>query len=102
MKKFSEIQHGVLNHIFQKLSTLEKLENQITHFLPEELRPFCRIANFENGVLVFAVKNSLWGTKLKFRIPELLQHLRSAGLPQLASIRYYIEPEFDKLFCPNQ
>jgi len=100
MKKFNEIHQGVLNHIFHKLSILNTVENQIYPYIPGDLRDFCRLANFENNILIFAVKNSLWATKLKFSIPEILENIRTkACLPGVASISYYIEPEFEQLFC---
>jgi hypothetical protein len=99
MKKFSEIHQGVLNHIFNKLSTLNTIENQIHPHLPVELRGYCRVANFENNILTFALKNSLWATQFKFSIPQLIKSFRTnAGLPALVSISYYIEPEFERLF----
>lgn len=103
MKKVSEIQQGVLNHIFDKLSTIKAIERQVQPFLPPDLAKHCRLANVEDNRLIFAVKNSLWGTQLKFTLPELLGILRTqAGLPALASISYYIDPEFEQLFNCNE
>src|ERR1700722_10283484 len=99
MKKISEINTGGLEYILGKLKILKNIEKKIALYLPEETRRFCRLANIDNGVLKFAVPNSVWGTRLRYIFPELLENLRkNTELSHLTSITYYIEPEFDKLF----
>lgn len=100
MKKISDInQGGGLQYIFGKLKVLKALEQKVSPNLPEELRQFCRVANYESGVLKFAVPNSTWGTRLRYTLPELLITLNNqSNLPKIKSIEYYIEPGFDELF----
>ena len=100
MKKISDInQGGGLQYIFGKLKVLKDLEKKISPCLPEEIRHYCRVANYENGILKFAVPNSIWGTRLRYNIPELLNVLRNnTDLPKIKSITYYIEPGFDEIF----
>lgn len=99
MKKISDINEGGLQYIFGKLNVLKNLEKKISPHIPEELRNFCRLANYENGVLKFAVPNSIWGTRLRYDSPELLSILRNlTDLPKITAISYYIEPGFDEIF----
>lgn len=103
MKKISDINEGGLQYIFGKLKVLKALEKKISPCLPEELRDFCRVANYENGVLKLAVPNSVWGTRLRYSIPELLNNLcNNNDLPKIKSIEYYIEPRFDEIFRDNK
>jgi hypothetical protein len=100
MKKISDINKGGgLQYIFGKLEVLKNLEKKISPCLPEDIRRFCRLANYENSVLKFAVPNSVWGTRLRYSLPELLKILTSkSDLPKIKSIEYYIEPGFDEIF----
>ena len=67
--------------------------------MPPDLRSQCCVANIENGVLSFAISSSEWAMRFRYGIPELTTQLRThANLPELSSIQYYVEPEFEKLF----
>ena len=68
-------------------------------FVPEELKTHCCVANFEKGILVFAVESSVWAMRFRYIVSDLLSRLRKeANLPQLSSIECYVEPEFFNLF----
>lgn len=99
MKTLNEISTGSLSGIFLKVEQLKQLQQQVENYLPEELKTHCHVANFREGVLVFAVENAAWTTKLRYMLPTLLGTLRKeAKLHQLISIDYYIEPDFKRLF----
>lgn len=98
MKKIADIQES-LGEIYRKAGQLKVLQNKINHFLPGELRAHCNIANFEKGILVFALESSAWVMRFRYVSSDLLARLRKeADLPQLCSIEYYVEPDFLKLF----
>ncbi|MDX2163970.1 MAG: DciA family protein [Gammaproteobacteria bacterium] len=81
------------------MTQLKSLQSKINILIPEELRTHCKVANFENGILVFAVQSSVWAMRFRYVVPELLSQLRKKTvLPELSSIEYYIEPEFLNLF----
>jgi hypothetical protein len=48
--------------------------------LPPSLAAHARLANFENGKLVFVVDAPVWRAKLRLAAPELLDAARSVGL----------------------
>lgn len=102
LKKISEIQTAetaVIKNIFQKANWLKSLQENIAAFLPQELTAHCRVANFEKGILVFAIENAAWAMKFRFITTDLLKRLRTeANLPQVTAVKYYIEPEFLNLF----
>ncbi|HEV2614622.1 MAG TPA: DUF721 domain-containing protein [Gammaproteobacteria bacterium] len=99
MKKVSEIQILSVGNIYQKVSQLTLLQKEVRNFLPDELRMHCSVANFEKGILVFAVESSAWAMRFRFVVTELLAQLRKEGkLHQLSSIEYYVEPDFLNLF----
>jgi len=99
LKKVSEIQKLSLGNISHKISQLSLLQKNINCFIPDELKAHCRVANFEKGILVFAVQSSAWAMRFRYGTSELLGRLRQeANLPQLSSIECYVEPEFSTLF----
>jgi hypothetical protein len=99
LKKISDIQSLSLGDIYRKAGQLEVLQRKINYFLPEDLRAHCFIANFERGILVFAVENSAWAMRFRYLALDLLSRLRNeADLPQLSSVECYVEPEFLSLF----
>jgi hypothetical protein len=99
LKKISEIQRISLSSIYHKTTQLKSLQTKIDAFIPQELRAHCKVANFEKGILVFAVQSSVWAMRFRYVVPDLLLQLRKKTvLPELSSIEYYVEPEFLKLF----
>ena len=99
MKKIGEIQRISLSSIYHKTTQLKLLQNKISVLIPEELRAHCKVANFEKGILVFAIQSSVWAMRFRYVVPELLSQLRKKTvLPELSSIEYYVEPDFLKLF----
>lgn len=82
-----------------KIRQLQQLQQQVEPFIPQEIQSHCQVANLRDGVLVFALSSSAWSTSFRYLVPQLLSTLRQkAGLPQLSSIEFYIEPDFTKLW----
>jgi len=99
MKSIGAIQETSLKSVFRQLNAIRQIERKVLPYLPEELRPYCRVANYEYGALKFAVATGVWGAKLRYLLPALLTKLRQeAKLPQIASINFYVEPAFETLF----
>ena len=99
LKKVSEIQSLSVGSIYQKINQLKLLQKKVRNFLPDELRVHCGVANFEKGILVFAIESSAWAMRFRFIVADLMVRLRKEGnLHQLSSIEYYVEPEFLNLF----
>ncbi|QSX78551.1 DUF721 domain-containing protein [Agrilutibacter solisilvae] len=59
---------------------LDGLDHQLRPLLPPTLAAHARLANFENGRLVFLVDGPVWRAKLRLAAPELLDRARSFGL----------------------
>ncbi|MDQ3206160.1 MAG: DUF721 domain-containing protein [Pseudomonadota bacterium] len=59
---------------------LEGLDRRLRPCLPDSLAAHARLANFENGRLVFVVDAPVWRAKLRLAAPELLDAARSIGL----------------------
>lgn len=59
---------------------LDGLDRRLRPCLPPSLAAHARLANFNNGKLVFLVDAPVWQSKLRLAAPELLVVARSLGL----------------------
>ncbi|NUO77581.1 MAG: DUF721 domain-containing protein [Lysobacter sp.] len=59
---------------------LDGLDRRLRPLLPPSLAAHARLANFDNGKLVFVVDAPVWRAKLRLAAPELLDAARSVGL----------------------
>ncbi|MBF6025887.1 DUF721 domain-containing protein [Lysobacter niastensis] len=59
---------------------LDELDRRLHPHLPHPLAAHARLANFDNGRLVFVVDTPVWRAKLRLAAPELLNVARSIGL----------------------
>lgn len=94
MRQIVKQQLDSLHDILQRMAKLRELDKVVQPFLPEQLRGFCKVANYRQGTLVFSVSNANWATELRFLENELLDQLRTqAGLYDLRSIKSVIITE---------
>lgn len=84
---------ALFSTIQPRVVALLKLNNAISVLLPAPLRPWCRVANFRNGVLVIETANASWLIRLRYEQKKLLSALRTKILPSLSSINLRINPE---------
>ncbi|OIV46281.1 hypothetical protein BK025_12765 [Sodalis sp. TME1] len=81
-----------LSKIQQRAIMLLKLNRAISALLPAPLRPWCRVANVRQGVMVLETANASWKMRLRYEQPQLLSALRAQILPSLSSIDIRINP----------
>lgn len=83
---------GPLHDVQQRALALLKLNRAVRGLLPAQLHPWCRVANFRQGVLVLETANASWMMRLRYEQPSLLSALRAQILPSLSSIDIRINP----------
>jgi hypothetical protein len=83
---------GPLHNVQQRAIALLKLNRAVKGLLPAQLHPWCRVANFRQGVLVLETANASWMMRLRYEQPNLLSALRAQILPSLSSIDIRINP----------
>lgn len=83
---------GPLQNVQQRAVALLKLNRAVKGLLPTQLHPWCRVANFRQGVLVLETANASWMMRLRYEQPTLLSALRAQILPSLSSIDIRINP----------
>ncbi|RLM28126.1 hypothetical protein BIY29_00240 [Brenneria alni] len=83
---------GPLRDVQQRAIALLKLNRAVRGLLPAPLHPWCRVANYRQGLLVLETANANWLMRLRYEQPALLSALRAQILPSLASIDIRINP----------
>ncbi|MGL6017461.1 MAG: DUF721 domain-containing protein [Gibbsiella quercinecans] len=83
---------GPLHDVQQRAIALLKLNRAVKGLLPAQLHPWCRVANFRQGILVLETANASWMMRLRYEQPNLLSALRGQILPSLSSIDIRINP----------
>lgn len=88
----SVTEQGPLYQVQQRAMALLKLNRAVTGLLPRQLHPWCRVANFRQGILVLETANASWMMRLRYEQSSLLSALRAQILPSLSSIDIRINP----------
>ncbi|ASY80850.1 DUF721 domain-containing protein [Pectobacterium polaris] len=83
---------GPLQDVQQRAIALLKLNRAVRGLLPAPLHPWCRVANYRQGLLILETANASWLMRLRYEQPALLSALRAQILPSLASIDIRINP----------
>ena len=83
---------STLQYVQQRATALNKLNRTVKSILPAQLHPWCRVANFRQGILVIEIANASWLMRLRYEQSSLLSALRAQILPSLTSIDIRINP----------
>lgn len=83
---------SMLQSIQQRAIALNKLNRAVQGVLPAQMHPWCRVANFRQGVMVIETANASWMMRLRYEQSSLLSALRAQILPSLTSIDIRINP----------
>ncbi|MGY2798656.1 hypothetical protein ACVWV0_002832 [Ewingella americana] len=81
-----------LRLVQQRAAALLKLNRAVKSLLPTPMRPWCRVGNYRQGILVLEIANASWMMRLRYEQPALLSALRAQILPSLSSIDIRINP----------
>lgn len=85
-------QESMLQNVQQRAVALLRLNRAVKGILPAPLHPWCRVANFRQGILVLETANASWLMRLRYEQATLLSALRAQILPSLTSIDIRINP----------
>lgn len=83
---------SMLLSIQQRAMALNKLNRAVQGILPAQMHPWCRVANFRQGILVLETANASWMMRLRYEQSSLLSALRAQILPSLTAIDITINP----------
>lgn len=83
---------NMLQSIQQRAIALNKLNRAVKDVIPAQMHPWCRVANFRQGILVLETANASWMMRLRYEQSSLLSALRAQILPLLTAIDIRINP----------
>jgi len=84
----------VLKTFWDKTTILTKLETLVQSKLDPKIASNCKVANFNNGILILQASTPAWGHSLRFASSDLLSDLRKEmELCALKSIKITVEPD---------
>lgn len=81
-----------LFYIHKRTAWILKLNGIVNILLPASLRPWCRVGNFRNGIIILECANASWMMRLCYEKTQLLSALRVKTLASLSSIDIKINP----------
>ena len=97
------LDQSAYQRIIRKTKELRHLNHLLSEALPPELQPHCQVMNIQNNQLTVQVDNSAWATQLQYRIPEILQTLRTyTALQTLHQIKLRVHPAYPTQPPPPQ
>lgn len=67
---------NVLRNVLHKAELLQNLDARLTKYLPNDLRPYCKVANFLEQRLILVAANASVATAIRLESFNLLQAFR--------------------------
>lgn len=85
---------GALEVMLTHARHLQRLNQMFAQLVGDPLSTHCRIANLRTDTVVFHAESPVWGTRLRYHIPELLVLLQQrCGHPGLIHALIHIQPK---------
>jgi len=77
-----------------KVKRLKEIETELKTLLDPLIAEHLLVCNYREGCLVVQFENGSWATRFRYRIPELLEKLRTRKiLPGVATIKCLVRPK---------
>lgn len=76
---------SILGEFVKKSEQLTQLNRTVVKKLDSTLSPHCRVISFSHNILTITTSSPMWGHKLRFKVPELLENLRQD--PKFAALK---------------
>lgn len=96
MRKLASLlykESGSLQRSLEHSRRLKQLDYGIRSLLPADLANHCQTANLRNNSVIMQADSTVWATRLRYQVPELLKQLRCHdALKGLKTIRVTVAP----------
>lgn len=80
-----------LDTLVREAAAQARLDRALGEFLDRPLRDHVQVAGARDGVLVLAARSPVWGHRVRYLAPAILERLRRAD-PRLADVRIVVRP----------
>lgn len=94
--KINNTYYKSLLNIYKKYLILTKFDNIVKNVLPISLRPWCRVINYYNNILVLETVSANWKIRLHYEKLKLIYELKKNFLPLILNIKIKINPNIFK------
>ncbi|MDM8557642.1 DUF721 domain-containing protein [Candidatus Marithioploca araucensis] len=105
MKSFSQLMArptGILCRLLQHCQTIKQLNKIFRISLSAPLSQHCYVANLRDKTLVIHTDTSLWATRLRYMIPELLcKWQQDMSMPTIDQVEVRVRPALESKHCPQ-
>ena len=64
-----------LNKLVTAANARIKLEDKVRSTLPDNFQDHCKLANYQNGVLLFHAESAVWATRMRYQQKMLIERL---------------------------
>lgn len=96
-KLFFDSSRNGLDHLFHKIKERDDLNKKISPYLPEAIRNYCQVSNFNSGKLIIMAAHASAAMELNYRAPDLLkQFANDLELKCIKQIQCKIDPQSHK------
>lgn len=75
-KQLMARQFGGVEQVLERVEYLRRLSERVMPLVDPDIAPYCELANFRAGSLIFVVDSGVWATRLRYTFPDLLNRLR--------------------------
>lgn len=82
-----------LQRLVARAQIIDRLQVLLNQYLQPAVRPYCRLATYQDGTLTLIVSDGHWATRLRYQQKRLLQQLQSVPeFNQLSRIQFKVRP----------
>lgn len=93
---------GELDKAVRRGDSLQRLWHRLQPMLDKDLASHCMLLNLRDDMVIMACDSTVWGTRLRYQIPTLLNALRQTpGLANLREIQISIRPNSETPLPPK-
>jgi hypothetical protein len=82
--------------VLERARKLSRLERIVLQCLPPELGRHCKVLNVKNETLIVATPSSARAARLRFAVPDLLQHIKQQLALNIHAVDVRIQPESEE------
>lgn len=89
----SSPQSGGVERLIQRSGQLLRLDTLVRDLLGSGFAEHCRVANIKGNSLLLHVDSTVWATRIRYQLPELLRNLQQTDqLRQITEIDLRVQP----------
>lgn len=83
----------ILRALFTRIKQLDVLNSLLATYIDPKLVNHCRVTNYENQCLFLMTESAIWGTHIRFQVPQLISQLKQhPELRDLTTIHCKVMP----------